>query len=145
MKTAEVDLLIFEGANARQQITVGAAWVDLPQANSIGQAEWERAGLYPLRSCLSEQRHNDKRWGPRHSLRSSPKNETIVRWKGENRQMTSAHWVKAILDEGSKACGFVAWYGALLRRLRVYCTQRGCSRRSRLIGDLFLPQRALCD
>jgi hypothetical protein len=60
MKTAESQLLIFEGVSAGQHIAAGVAWVDLPQANPIGRVEWERASQYPQRSRPSEQRHKNR-------------------------------------------------------------------------------------
>jgi hypothetical protein len=98
---AEEHLLIFEGASA---------------------------GRYPQWSRPSKQRINDERREPRRSLRRSPQDETIGRWRGKNRQMAPALWVAAIIDEGPKAFGFVAWVRRILRRLRVYSPLRGCSR-----------------
>jgi hypothetical protein len=115
MMAAEEHLLIFEGASAGQHIAAGAAWVDLPLGKPVGRAERERASQYPQRSRPSEQRINDERREPRRSLRSSPQDETIGRWRGKNRQMAPALWVAAIT-------------GRRLRRLRVYSPLRGCSR-----------------
>jgi hypothetical protein len=92
MKTAENQLLIFEGASA---------------------------GQYTQRSCPSEQRINDERREPRRSLRSSPQDETIGRWRGKNRQLAPALRVAAIK-------------GRRLRRLRAYSPLRGCSREAAL-------------
>jgi len=89
---AEEQLLIFEGASD---------------------------GRYPQRSRPSEQRHNDERWEPRRSLRSSPKDETVGRRRGKNRQMASALWVAVITGRG------LCW-------LRGYSPLRGCAREAAL-------------
>ena len=54
--------------------------------------EGARARQYPQRSCASE--HNHKNW---------------AKW-------FQPSLVAVILDEGSKACGFVEWCGSLLAR-----------------------------
>ncbi len=92
MMAAEDQLLIFEGASA---------------------------GRYPQRSRPSKQRHNDERWESRRSLQSSPKDETIGRWRGKNRQMVSALRVAEIIGWG------LCW-------LRGYSPQRGCAREAAL-------------
>ena len=66
---------LVECASAGQHVAVGAAWVDLPQANPSGRAARERASQYPQRSRPSEQRHNDERRESPRSMRSSPKDE----------------------------------------------------------------------
>jgi hypothetical protein len=105
MKAAEKHLLIFEGASAGQHVAAGAAWVDLLKANPSGRASRERASQYPQRSRPSKQRHNDERREPRRSLRSSPKDETVGRRRGKNRQMASALRVAEITGLG--CVGFV--------------------------------------
>ena len=132
MKAAEEYLLIFEGASARQHVAAGAAWVDLPQANPSGRASRERASQYPQRSRPSKQRSNDERREPRRSLRSSPKDETVGRRRGKNRQMASALRVAEIQAKGHKAFGFVAWHGGQLCWLGAYSPLRGCSRQAAL-------------
>jgi hypothetical protein len=123
---------LVEGASAGQHVAAGAAWVDLPQANPTGRASRERASQYPQRSRPSEQRRNDERREPRRSLRSSPKDETVGRRRGKNRQMASALRVAEIQAKGHKAFGFVAWHGGLLRWLRGYSPLRGCAREAAL-------------
>jgi hypothetical protein len=123
MKTAEEQLLIFEGASAGQHEAAGAAWVDLPLSKPVGRASRERASQYPQRSRPSEQRINDERRESRRSLRSSQKDETIGRWRGKNRQMASALRVVAIKS-------------LRLRRLRIYSPLRGCSREAAFSATL---------
>ena len=81
--------------------------------------EGASAGRYPQWSRPSEQRHNDERREPRRSLRSSPKDETVGRRRGKNRQMVSALRVAEITGRG-------------LRWLRGYSPLRGCSREAAL-------------
>ena len=125
MMAAEWQLLIFEGASA---------------------------GRYPQRSRPSEQRHNDERREPRRSLRSSPKDETVERRRGKNRQMASALRVADIQAKGHKAFGFVAWHGGQLRwlrgllarpllRIRYGSPLRGCAREAALPAAYGLPGR----
>ena len=63
---------LVEAVSAGQHVAMGAAWVDLPQANPAGRTSRERASQYPQRSRPSEQRHNDERRGARRSLRTKP-------------------------------------------------------------------------
>jgi len=81
--------------------------------------EGASAGRYPQRSRPSEQRHNDERRELRRSLRSSPKDETVGRRRGKNRQMASALRVAEITGRG------LCW-------LRCYSPLRGCAREAAL-------------
>ena len=119
---------LVECASAGQHVAVGAAWVDLPQANPSGRAARERASQYPQRSRPSEQRHNDERREPRRSLRSSPEDETVGRRRGKNRQMVLALRVPGITGRG------LCW-------LRGYSPLRGCSCQAALPAAHGLPGR----
>ena len=121
---------LVEGARAGQHVAAGAAWVDLPQTNPTGRASRERASQYPQRSRPSEQRHNDERREPCRSLRSSPKDETVGRRRGKNRQMASALRVAEITGRG------LYWLRGLLARpllrIRYGSPLRGCAREAAL-------------
>ena len=119
---------LVEVASAGQHVAAGAAWVDLPQANPTGRASRKRASQYPYRSRPSEQRSNDERREPRRSLRSSPKDETVGRRRGKNRQMASALRVAAITGRG------LCWLGT-------YSPLRGCSCQAALPAAHGLPGR----
>ena len=64
MKTAENQLLIFEGARAGQHRAAGAGWVDLPLGKPVGRASRERASQYPQRSRPSEQHIKNRQLAP---------------------------------------------------------------------------------
>ena len=111
MKAAEEHLLIFEGAND---------------------------GRYPHRSRPSKQRHNDERRGPRRSLRSSPKDVTVGRRRGKNRQMASALRVAEIT--GQRLCRLGTLLARPLLRIRYGFPQRPiCDLISGSQGKIFNP------
>ena len=95
------------------------------------------------RAGASEQRHNDERREPRRSLRSSPKDETIGRWRGKNRQMVPALRVAVIQAKGHKSL----WLRGVVRRsLRRLCSLLARPRAgSPALRVTAYQQRSRCD